>query len=655
MRLALFPLCALTGGLAAQAPLAPPIENPSGRYLVWQDYRVEVNQYGGLGRDWPTPELVWQHYAILERKARANPLPPNPLRALLLILPRVEAVAWREVDGVPVEIGRRQAEMTEAEIRWALAQWRQFEDMVYVYSGGNAWLRTDVRILDEPLRVDTDENWEFWGGQQRDLLDRYLPFRRGDYQSYNSIFCSKGLGASPHGGTYGAIGGIRGCGTSDTAFYGEAWKPNRTGYVALHEWLNQQCSATSNMMPYPDGETLWNNYVLERVGYREDAALDDWPWLSMRRDTMLHIIRPGMWRRWSAIDPYLSAPLGKWVVFGPDAPGRARELSTAPADGARELDVELAPGGQINLLAAFPPPAAEPAGTWYLRCYLAAEEDVEIRLWAAADARFELWLDGIRVRDGWGWLRADDDGELIEKVSYLRLSRGLNTLVMALPDTRPRLEFRVRLCDAGGSGRPPAGVRALVHPARDVAPHPLAAAERLDFRQPRLHSWAEVGDQPWTLLPRLGEAELRELTGVPELRLRTEGAPRRGDDGELFTPPQHLFLEVPAASVSSPWSAAPAEDRARLDNDLDFNWESMAWLRLPARDGAEKDVLLLRFDVAEPLLHLLRTAGRPADRSLVGWILEDHKLAYVVLVDLAAASAPATELGLLPPGAVAPR
>ncbi len=186
--------------------------------------------------------------------------------------------------------------MTSAEIKWNLEQWRAFEEMVYVFSAGNAWLRTDIKVIDDPLEVVTDENWEFWAGQQRKLLDKYLPFDRGDYQSYNCIYNSRALRANPHGGTIGAVGGIKGCGTSDNAFYGAGpFIDERSGYVALHEWLNQQCSATSNMMPYPDGETLWNNYVIHLMGYREDTQLNPWPWISHRRDVMTQIIRPTMW------------------------------------------------------------------------------------------------------------------------------------------------------------------------------------------------------------------------------------------------------------------------------------------------------------------------------------------------------------------------
>ncbi|TAH35787.1 MAG: hypothetical protein EYC70_12225 [Planctomycetota bacterium] len=643
-------LFAVAGAAAAQAPLAPPIENPSGRYLVWGDYRIELNQYGDLGRNWPTPDLVWEQFALLRRKARANPEPPNTLRAVLLVLPRVEATAVRRDGDRAVVVGRRTAEMTAAEVKWAIDQWRQFEEMVYVYSAGNAWLRTDVRVIDEPVAVETDENWEFWAGQQRALLDRYWPFERGDYQSYNSIYCSKDLGANPHGGTIGAVGGIKGCGTSDTAWYGESWKPNRTGYVALHEWLNQQCSATSNMMPYPDQEALWNNYVLHKIGYREDTALDDWPWLSMRRDVMMHVIRPGMWRRWTAIDPYVSTAIGRWMIFGPTESGRARALTAAPdADGVL-VELEMGKYTHFDLAAARAPGGEQPAivpGTYYFRTGLAAEERKEVRLWAGADERFQLWLNGVQVRDGWGWNYAEDDGCLIEKVIYATLERGLNSLVLALPNVDLRVELRVRLCDTDGSGRPPAGVSAVpVRGGRE--PLPLAAQPAPpDFRRPRFHAWAEINDQPWTKLPRLGETELRQLTGIGRLALRTAGAPRRNADGEEYEPPQHLFLDVPEGSVSSPWTAQPSEDAARLDNDLDFNWESLAWLRVPARSGPEKDLLLLRFDVAEPLLHLLRTAGRPAHESLVGWVLVEHKLAYAALVDLDLQEEPDSALGLL--------
>lgn len=663
-------------GEATGQPAAAAIENPSGEYLVWGDYRFQVNQHGDLGRNWPTPDLVWEQFELLREKARANPEPPNTLRAVLLVIPRVNATAVRE-DGTVS--GRRSSEMTPAEVKWALDQWRRFEEMVYVYSGGNAWVRTDVKVIDEPLEATTDENWVFWPGQQRELLARYIPFDRGDYQSYNAIYSSKGLNADPHGGTIGADYGIKGCGTSDNAYYGEHWKPNRTGYVALHEWMNQQCAATSNVMPYPEGEALWNNYVLHKIGYhREDTALDDWPWLTARRDTMLHIIRPGMWRRWTAIDPYVSLAIGEWLLLAPAAEpgdvgpaGRARALSAAPDDAGRLISMPIERYTHFDLARAsaadgLPAVAGgiDAPGVYYLRTYIASDAAREVRLWAGADERFRLYLDGEPIRDGWGWNYSEDDGRLTEKVTYLDLERGVSTLLLELPSTAAPVEFRVRLCDTDGSGRPPPGVSTFATLERapsavaaglgEVVPRPIGEPEPQGFTRPRLHSWADVGDMPWTRLPRLGEAELRELTGIPSLRIVTTGPSRSTAEGEEYAPEQHLLLDVPAHAVRSPWIAAPAEDSGALNNDLDFNWKSAAWLRVPGRPGPEKDVVLLRFDAAEPLMHLLRTRGRAGEESIVGWVLVEHKLAYVLLVDLDVSGPPGTVLGLLREGAVRP-
>ncbi len=652
MRITLATLtCLAATGLArAQAPLAAPIENPTGQYLVWGDYKIEVNQYGGLGRNWPTPDLVWEQYEILKEKAAANPEPPNTLRAILLILPTTEATAVKWENGQETVVGQKTTSMTSAEVKWQIEQWREFEELIYVYSGGNAWLRTDIKVIDEPLKVKTDENWGFWAGQQRELLDNYVPFERGDYQSYTSIYCSKDLHAGPHGGTIGAIGGIKGCGTSDNAFYGRGqWIDERTGYVALHEWLNQQCSATSNMMPYPDGETLWNNYVLHKIGYREDKELNAWPWLSLRRDTMTQIIRPGMWKRWTAIDPYISLAIGQWVVFGPTEGGKARELTTAPDSAGKFIEMEMEKYTHFNLLGARASSEDAPEiglGTYYFRTFVEADAEKEVRLWAAADERFQLWLNGVIARDGWGWNYSEDDGKLFEKVAYVTLERGVNTLVLVLPNEKFPVEFRVRFCDTDGSGRPPEGVTAFPL-LGDRTAVPLAEPVVHDFKNPRLYKWADINDQPWLKLPRFDEAALRELTGIETLTIRTNGKPRQDEDGEEYEPPQHLFFDVPRAAVTSPWIAEPAEDNAKLNNDFDWNWKSLAWLRVPGRPGPEKDVLFLRFDVAEPLMHLLKTKGRPANESIVGWVLVEHKLAYVVLADLDLREAPETPLGLL--------
>ena len=138
------------------------------------------------------------------------------------------------------------------------------------------------------------------------------------------------------------------------------------------------------------------------------------------------------------------------------------------------------------------------------------------------------------------------------------------------------------------------------------------------------------------------ELALRELTGVETLTIKTDGVPytitvkdKDGKDVEReVKPKQHLYLNVPNGAVASPWVGHPLENTESLNNDLDYNWESLAWVRMPRRRSPGKDIVLIRFDVAEPVLHLLNTEGRPANECLVGYILVGHKIAYVALVDL---------------------
>ena len=632
--------------------LGPPIENPTGTYLVWGDYKVEINQYGGLGRDWPE-EIVWEQYEVLKKKAEANAEPPNTIKAVLLVCPIVEATAYKKEGGREVAVGTKLSTMRSDEVKWALEQWRQFAEMIYVYSEGNAWLRTDIKIVDKPLKVRTNENYGFWSGPKREWLDTYIPFERGEYQSYNSIYSDRGLAAGPWGGTLGAVAGVKGCGTSDNLWIARGKEVDgRHGFIYLHEWLNQQASATSNMMPYPDKEALWNLYILEKMGYRNDKKLRDWPWLISHRDVMRFAIRPGMWRRWTPIDPYKSLAIGEWVMFGPtDKPGLAREASVSPASRGMivRMKMETYTHFDITKASAREKPVITD-GTYYFRTYVESDEAKEVRLWAAADERFQLWLNGVMVRDGWGWNYSQDDGQLFEKVTYAAVQKGVNTLVLVLPNvsekSSDKVEFRVRFCKTDGSGEQPEGVTALA--TLDGGKEPLGLKELVvhDFKRPTLYTWADVGDDPWLSLPRLDEAALRELTGVSGLKIVTDGAPREDEKGK-WQPKQHLFLDVPKGAVASPWMAEPAENNAKLNNDLDYNWKSVAWLRVPGRAGPEKDVLFLRFDVAEPLMHLLRTKGRPANESIVGWVLVERKLAYVVLVNLDIDKAPESELGLL--------
>ncbi|MEW6249978.1 MAG: hypothetical protein AB1716_04975 [Planctomycetota bacterium] len=645
--------------------IAPDIVNPRNEYLVWGDYRVEVNQYGGLGRDWPW-QFRQEQIALLRKRAAENKKPPNTIRAILLICPIVEATAYKREGNEEKVVGTRLSKMTSDEIKWAIEQWREQEEYVWLCSRGEAWMRTDIKVVDEPLKVKADENFGFFSGPKVEFLDKYLPFERGEYDSYNSLYSDRDLNAGPWGGTMGAVAGLRGMGTSDNIWIARGPEADeQTGFVFWHEFLNQCCSTTSNILPYPPNEDLWNMYCWEVTGHRRDP-INAWPGWTNHRDMMKSVIRPTMWRRWRVTAPYRTPAVGRWILFGPKTKAEAtadlpRTLSVAPVAGrdagpteGRLVEMEMGKFTHFNVYDAMGGgEAPPPQGTYYLRTYVASEKPQEVHIYAGGDEAFQVWLNGVKVRDGYGWNYSNDDRKLFEQVTYASLEQGVNTLVFVLPNTDRVTEMRLRLGKPDGSGELPEGVRIFAQQEKE-APLPLQEPLVRDFAQPKFFKWADVGDDPWLSLPRLDEQALRELTGIASLNIRTDGEVRshKNEKGEHefdYVACQHIFLDVPKDAVASPWIAEPAEDNAALNNDFDFNWKAAAWLRVPKRPGPEKDVLLVRNDVAEPMLHVLKTKGRAGQDSLVGWVLVERKLCYVALcdLDLDEKDPPSTELGLL--------
>jgi len=628
--------------------LGPEITNPRNQFLVWGDYKVEVNQYGGLGRDWPW-QFKDEQYALLKAKAEANPEPPNILRAILLICPTVEATAVKRENGRETVVGTRTSRMSSREIMWAIEQWREQAEFVYVFSGGNAAMITDIKIVPEPLKVKTNEEWGHFSGPKHELLEKYLPFQRGEYDSYNSVYSNRDLNGGPWGGTLGAIVGVKGVATSDNLWIGRGEPLDaQHAWVFWHEFLNQCCSSTSHILPYPPNEELWNMYCWEWTGHRTDP-IPLWPGWTNHRDMMRMVIRPTMWRRWRITAPYRSPAVGQWILFGPTAePRDVRALCTAPAEDGRYLDADLGTYDHFNVgdMLVGPDFPAKP-GTYYLRTFVESPQAQDVQILAGGDEDFEIWLNGRKIRDGYGWKYSKDDGKLFEKVTYATLAEGANTLVFVLPNTDRVAEFRLRFGRSDGSGEQPEGVEAWAKLPDGEQPLPLLEPLVWDFANPQFFKWADVGDDPWLSMPRLSEQDLATLTGIPSLKVRTDGAVRKNAEGQDYIPCQHLFLDVPREAVTSPWIAEPTEDNAALNNDFDFNWKSVAWLRVPGRPGNDKDVLLVRNDVAEPIMHLLKTRGRPGQESIVGWMVIERKLVYVLLVDLDITEAPETELGLL--------
>lgn len=156
-------------------------------------------------------------------------------------------------------------------------------------------------------------------------------------------------------------------------------------------------------------------------------------------------------------------------------------------------------------------------------------------------------------------------------------------------------------------------------------------AVRTPQPRPGMHRWRDVGADWMRLLPQLEERDLRSITRLEDLRLTLHQP--AANSHVVWALQTSSPVESPYVS-GDPLQASPALDNVmawgrlpgpgRIDDPLagyrDAPLESLAWLRSPRADRGQRDLLLLRVDVAPRLLERLRVTGRPAADSVVGYV-----------------------------------
>jgi hypothetical protein len=181
--------------------------------------------------------------------------------------------------------------------------------------------------------------------------------------------------------------------------------------------------------------------------------------------------------------------------------------------------------------------------------------------------------------------------------------------------------------------------RGRLLPPEDLGPlSPLAHGwSALVQRRPRpprgrrFFSWRDVEAEWMRDMPQLSDRDLRRITGLKDLAVTLhQPGPNTHVVWSLRTssPVDSLY------AAGDPLTIAPA-----LDNVLSLGrrpspgplaepiaafiespLESMAWLRSPRAPRSQRDLLLLRLDVAPWILPRLRVVGRPAADSIVGYL-----------------------------------
>ena len=577
----------------------------------WDIYRIHLNRHGNLMRNWPGAE-AWSEYELLKARALACGERPNIIDVWVPIVRGLEARWLREGDSSPCIVRDRLSDDEVAEI---IRQYRRFEELVFVYSGGRAKLHSEITIINDALRPTVRGNW-FFPGPFKEFAQRYRPFARGEFDSVIGFFPPGSLPLGMWGGTYGADWGLWGAGNSNNAWL--RGYPQRHGFVIWHEWLNQWNWCTRNVMGYP--RDLWNLYIFSRTGYEPDP-LPDWPWITSHRDVMRHYISPRMWRRSTMIDPHRSQPIRTWWLLGPFRGDEA--LAALPPDAGLRWRPFRAPEGEyVDLRQATD---AQPGEVVFLQALVESAKKQEVRLWTGSDGELAVFANGKLIKR-WPGLRAPAGGHLQERCNYVELEKGINRIV--LQARRPkgeRWEVFARLAASDGSGEMPQGVRVLRSLAELVPERlvPTKRTEPINWRNPKHYDWSAVRDDPWTMMPRVDDEALRQLTGIADLELVAMGA--------------YVLVDVKGSKrVLSPVLENGDPNDFRLNNELNTRAESMAVVRFAqGADGSDgRDLVLVRIDAADVALNLLkhpRNSKRPEPaKALIGWGIVDWKVFLVL-------------------------
>jgi len=137
-----------------------------------------------------------------------------------------------------------------------------------------------------------------------------------------------------------------------------------------------------------------------------------------------------------------------------------RKFCSAPEKEGKHLEADIAPYDNSTSAKCSSCGLRAKTGTYYLRTYVKSPKEQEVQILAGGDEDFEVWLNGNKIRDGYGWKYSQDDRKLFEKVTYTRLKAGINTLMYVLR-TRSRHRHALRFGKADGFGEQPEGVECV--------------------------------------------------------------------------------------------------------------------------------------------------------------------------------------------------
>lgn len=587
---------------------------------------VEVTPDGFMGHAFYSTDML-EEIEIMHKLADLNPAEPAVWKAKIYILRNIDAT----VTNSKGESVHYVASFSDDEVETFKRISNRLVYWIWAFSNGACRLDADITVIDEPLTSLHRDGEMFYVWTT--VMNEYFRSRI-ERNKVDAIIQFWSAGDIPHG----AIAGLTGAPGYRNAGYCWVVRPRRVtdkkvpasvarpynvidepAYteVTLHEWLHQVEFVRDWRMGYSDVPTL---HMGGAMGYPESYkfGVSHKGWMNWYRDLMGVYITPEMWRQSTFSYRGAKGPgprfdggwLSDWLVAGPfpnDGTGLGKDFigeavavpaenqaagdKAAAADGKQAAWRHVTGADELDFTALFD---RKENAVAYAHVYVHSGTDQDAALWAGSDDGLAVWVNGRRVWNNPVARGVTPDEDRVP----IHLKAGWNRLLLKVDQGGRGWGLQARLSDPDKHQLK--NVRVQAAPPADRAE--IVPPEETDepVWQPTFFRWADVKDDCWAALPRLGEQELQLLANDPDLRLLPGGGGMIVVPGPGRRPAQFL--------------AAGHSGERHVDNALNFainQLESLAWLRYE-RDGIQRDLLLVRADLIDFWLENLDALDDPS-------------------------------------------
>lgn len=554
------------------------------------------------------PDMLY--HLAMAKEYRGDPIQQSAAlfaRSAFLYQPS-ETNLWRVLLVIYLKAQSEQGEMLEMkpdELDKVIQDWRIVEAMVAAASRGHFRLETTMRLLPDESRYPLFKHNGWLFAPPDSMLNTW-----GEYDSVISV--------RPGGPavTGGADVGPNGAAVSDIGPWAN-WE------VFLHEW-NHQFDWTAIFSEVGTGYPVTHDSDL--------CGMQPIPTMGAgHRNSMRYYFSPAMYRRLRASAPHGGTLLDRWSLSQPEPFTEQRLTPQTILTPAEEFPLRIL---QENDFQDIQPLFGESASNRlvYARCYVYSPQSQEVRLRLGMNDTMRVWLNGqVIYRGAYKGAAKWENLNLPDMINaWANLRQGWNELILAVVQAGGGWGYSVRLTDY--RGEPIQNLQISADPPR------AKVVEVALPQKERFYRWRDVRDDFTQKLPRLTEADLRQITGYPNLLVKA-------NIPEFVMINDGMESEQPGARK---WDGANANEQ-EFNNRLNWAQGEMTAAIRYNEQGSPHDLLFLRPEAMELFLPILR--HHVIERQILGYLyIQDGSSPRCLIVAKARlGDYPYEETGLLEP------